>query len=311
MKVLITGGAGYLGSILTGELLSHGYEVDVVDRLNYGDSGVRPYKHLRNYRFHRFDVRDQYKLGEVVSQVDVVVHLAALVGESLCQDRKRDATSVNVDGTRIVAEQCKKHGKPLVFASTCSNYGVTEDYADEDSPLNPKGLYAETKVAGEKIVSELDDYMILRFATLFGVSPRMRLDLMLNEWTTQLMDEGFIDIYQPEACRPILNVKDAAKTIWRVIGTLPWQTGVTYNVGVNEFNLTKRELAELIKDEVGGEIVYVERGDPRNYKVNFSKLNEILPIADPITPYVGVNLVKKYLNSAPNTSRCYNREGYQ
>jgi len=199
----------------------------------------------------------------------------------------------------------------MFLASTCSNYGVTSGYADEATLLSPQGLYAETKVEAERAVSEVYFHVILRFATLFGVSPRMRLDLMLNEWTADMLGDGVVEVYQPEAHRPILCVLDAARTITGILKSMQLHQCQTYNVGVDEFNYTKRDIAETIRRELGGKITYVDRGDPRDYEVSFAKLDAVQPILDPVTPRTGVKLVSQYLYEAPDTSRCYNYGGYR
>ena len=309
-RVCITGGGGYLGSVLVGELLKHGYKVDVVDRLNYGDSGVKPYVGVDGYRFYEYDIRDLYHVRKLVSEADYIIHLAALVGEALCDKYPGETWGVNVEGTRGLSEVAEENHTPLILASTCSNYGVTSGLAVERTPVNPQGLYAESKVEAERAVCGLDSSIILRFATLFGVSPRMRLDLMLNEWTTQMLDDGFIKIYQPDAYRPIFNVGDAAKTIRLFLDNFDESLHGIYNVGYNKYNFTKREIALIIQREVGGRIDYVERGDPRSYRVSFDKITEKGFISNPITPRIGVKLVEKFLSTATDTSQCYNMRGY-
>lgn len=310
MKICVTGGAGFLGSRLIGLLLNKGYEVDVIDKLLYGDAGVLPYKNLSNYHLHRIDIRDSYRVGKVLLDADYLIHLAAYVGDPLCERYPRKAWETNVNGTKILAEAAEKHSIPMILASTCSNYGVTDGLATEKTPLNPQGKYAESKVAAEKIVSKHTPHIILRFATLYGMSPRMRLDLMLNEWTMNMLQDGFIEIYQPDAYRPTINVSDAAKTVVRMLETIKEDTRETYNVGFNDYNFTKRELAEIIRGEIDGEITYVEKGDPRNYRVSFNKASPKMKHITRISPRVSVLTVKNFVLSTRDISRCHNEKGF-
>lgn len=295
-RVCITGGAGYFGSVLVGELLSHDYKVDVIDRLNYGDSGVKPYAHLKNYHFHKLDIQDISEVRQVLRKVDCIVHLAALVGDPLCNKYPEEAWNINVEATHGLVELAEHYYLPMILASTTSNYGVTEGWATEDSPLNPQGLYAKSKVEAERIVSQLYFHIILRFATLYGVSPRMRMDLMLNEWTRDLMHNGKVEVYQPEAHRPILHISDASRAVRSILDGLQHGMNKVFNVGCNDYNFTKRGLAEIIREEVGGEVSIVDKGDPRDYQVSFDRIRQTYGFHPQIHPIEGVKEVKTFLN---------------
>jgi len=293
----VTGGAGYFGSTLVDELLREDYEVDVVDRLNYGDSGVEPYVKNRRYHFHEFDILDVSELKRVLRKADCIVHLAALVGDPLCSKYPEEAWRVNVEGTQGLVELAKDEHLPLILASTCSNYGVTAGWALESTPLNPQGIYAKSKVEAERLVSQLYFHTILRFSTLFGVSPRMRMDLMLNEWTKNLLFDKRVEVYQPNAHRPIIHVRDASRAIKGVLNGLQFAQNQVFNVGCNDYNFTKQKLAELIRDEVSGEIVTVEKGDPRDYLVSFDKIRQVYGFYPRFHPTEGVREVKAFLES--------------
>lgn len=295
-RVCVTGSGGFLGSTLVGELLRYGYMVDAVDRLNYGAVGVTPYIDNKHYHFHKLDILDITEVGKVLRNADCVIHLAALVSESLCDAYPDEAWRVNVEGTHGLVELARDEHLPLILTSTCSSYGVTDGWATEATALNPKGLYAKTKVEAERLVSQLYFHVILRFATLFGVSPRMRLDLMLNEWTRDMVKKGRIEIYQPSAYRPIVHVRDASRAICAVLSGLHHGMNQVFNVGCNDYNFTKEALANIIRDEVGGEVVTVDKGDPRSYRVSFDKIRHTYGFHPETSPWAGVREVKAFLD---------------
>jgi len=270
----------------------------VIDRLDYGKSGAEPYTHLKNYHLFQLDIRNTGAVERIISKTDCVVHLAALVGEPLCNRDLEETWSVNFGGTYGIVKLVENHHTPLIFASTCSNYGMLEGWATEKTPLNPKGVYAETKVNAEKIISQVHPHVILRFATLYGVSPRMRMDLMLNEWTASMIHDKRVEVYQPEAYRPIVHVVDAARLVKAIIGGMNVAIDKTYNVG--GYNLTKRQLAVIIQKETHGEIVVVDKGDPRSYRVSFNKIGEQFGFYPRITPTDGVHEVMEYLFLHPD-----------
>jgi nucleoside-diphosphate-sugar epimerase len=309
-RVLITGGGGYLGSTLSGELLKNGYEVDVVDRLNYGDAGIKFHTGKRGYRFHKLDIADIGEVQRLLGKTDCVVHLAALVGESLCNSRPEETWRVNVEGTQSLVEMAGEEHLPVVFASTCSNYGITDGWATEETSLNPQGLYAKSKIEAERAISQLYFHTILRFATLYGVSPRMRLDLMLNEWTKDVLFNKCVEVYQPTAYRPIVHVRDAARAIRGILDNLQHSQNQMFNVGCNDYNFTKEALAEIIKSEVGGEVKVVQRGDPRSYRVSFDKIRRTFGFHPEVSPWEGVREVKAFLEQSSDSTSFTNARDY-
>ncbi len=287
-KILITGGAGYFGSVLVGKLLEYNDNfVYVIDALHYCSSGVVPYLSRPNYRFLQGDVRDSFLLRYVLSQdIDCIVHLAALVGEPLCKHYPDLAFSVNVDGTRNLVNLAKEYDvRRFIFASTCSNYGLQNDEVDENTPLDPKSLYSQTKVIAEEyVMNHASSPVVLRFATLFGPSSRLRLDLLLNEIVYQASLEKLIEIYDPEAWRPLIHVKDASDAVCACLNAGSSIVNEVFNVG--NVNLKKIELAETVRRCIPEtEIKILSEGtDKRSYKVSFDKIREKLSFI----PKVGV-----------------------
>lgn len=298
MNILVTGGAGYIGSVLVPELLAQGHSVTVLDSLAHGGHGLLGiYGHPR-FRFVKGDVRE-YPYGrraiDTLKDAEAVVYLAALVGEALCDQKPTDAWEVNYAAAISVAKTARDMGvKRFLFASTCSNYGTSgpgTPPATEDAELNPLSLYAITKVRAEEALRELatDDFdvLVMRFATAYGLSPRMRLDLLLNEFALDAVD-GRLEIYSPDAWRPFVHVRDIARFIGMALGT-PW-TYQTVNVGGH--NWQKRTLAERLQELVPDvEVKYVEKKrDPRDYRVSYQRAQS-LGFASRWTPRDGLTQV--------------------
>jgi len=287
-KILITGGAGYFGSVLVGKLLEHeDNSAHVLDALHYGSSGVVPYLGKHNYRFLRGDIRDSSLIRSILGQgIGCIVHLAALVGEPLCDLHPDLASSVNVNGTKTLVDLANEYDvQHFIFASTCSNYGRQNDEVDEYSPLDPRSLYSKTKVMAEEYVMKHASYpTVLRFATLFGPSPRLRFDLLLNEIVYKALTEGVMEIYDSEAWRPLIQVRDASAAVSECISAGSSTGNEVFNVGA--VNLRKIELAETVKKCVPEAKIKVLSGgkDKRSYKVSFSKARERLSFI----PKIGV-----------------------
>lgn len=288
MKALVTGGAGYVGSIATRELLAHGHEVRVLDALLYGGTSLLDlYEHER-FGFLRGDVRSRDDVARALEGMDAVVHLAALVGDPVCSRKPAEAKAINLDASLQLFELSKRAGiGRFVFASTCSNYGRMADasaYLTEESPLRPISLYAETKVAVEQALladpAATPAVTVLRFATVFGLSPRMRFDLTVNEFTMALLVKRTLTIFGEQFWRPYLHVRDAAQAI-RLALEAPVERvrGQAFNAGDTSQNYQKGALAELIRAQVGDgcriERVHKEE-DPRDYRVRFDKINQVL-----------------------------------
>jgi len=291
MNVVVTGGAGYLGSVLIERLLRK-QNVIVWDSLLYGVAGVVPYIRHPRFRLVRGDIRDFDWVGDY----SPIVHLAALVGEPLCNKYPDLARDVNLHATMTIADYAQDANTHLIYASTCSNYGVSDGLATEESPLNPWGVYAETKVKAEDYIRRhVDYYTILRFPTLFGISPRTRFDVMVNAWVLDASLNGEICVYSPESYRPHLYVGDAARAIDHIIHAYR-AFNEAFNIGAPANNLTKMQLATKIKAALPHtDIKQVDRGDKRNYRVDFTKFNNTFNFGEYQSVDYGIREVIEYL----------------
>lgn len=288
MKVLVTGGAGYLGSTLVPLLLGGGHRVRVLDSLVHGGAPLLGVWSDPAFELVRADVREAERVREAVRGMDAIVHLAAIVGDPACARQPDLARAVNLDASMALLQEADRAGVGhVVFASTCSNYGKMTDpdrLVDEDAELRPISLYAETKVAVERAL--LDGKAgggarrtALRFATIYGVSPRMRFDLTVNEFTLRMVVEKKLQVYGEQFWRPYVHVRDAARAIRAVLEAPGDATaGKVFNVGSTEQNFTKKDLVEKILPLApGAEVAYVHRDeDPRDYRVSFARIERAL-----------------------------------
>jgi nucleoside-diphosphate-sugar epimerase len=279
-KVFITGGAGYIGTVLIPELLKRDYEVTVYDSLIFGNGDkLLPHITHPNFTFIQGDIRDFEKLSKVIQGYDIVIHLAALVGFPICREKgEQESHDVNVIGTENVIKAMTKD-QYLLFGSTGSNYGIVLDICTEETPLNPLSIYAKTKTAAEKIVLERENSTAFRFATAFGVSPRLRLDLLVNDLTYKAATEGYAVIYESHFMRTFIHVKDIARVFLFAIDNQGRMVNNVYNVGSNSMNYSKRSICELIKTELPEVYFnYADVGqdaDKRNYIVSYEKINKL------------------------------------
>ena len=273
MRVLVTGGAGYLGSKLTETLLSQGHDVIVYDNLFFGSVGVIPFLDNPKYKLIKNTINNLELIEAVVKDVDYVIHLAAIVGEPSCKQYESSVYGVNSGSTSWISKCAYNYDIPLLFLSTCSNYGKTDKVVREDSPLEPLGLYADSKIQAEKVVLE-NDHLVLRMSTLFGVSYRVRYDITINEFVYQYYRDKLLKVYGEDTWRPYLHVQDACNMI---IKCMEKDLRGVYNVGFNNLNYQKKEIVNTIVDYLGeGKLEYVKFDDPRNYKVNFDKIQKEL-----------------------------------
>jgi nucleoside-diphosphate-sugar epimerase len=284
-RVLVTGGAGYVGSIVVAELLAREYRVRALDALFHG--GVRslllPWGNPR-FEFVRGDVRDPDVRARALEEVEAVVHLAAIVGDPACSRQPELARDVNLEATRALVDDARAAGvERFIFASTCSNYGRMDGdgYADEEFELRPISLYAETKVAAEREVLSRNGALAptcLRLATVYGTSPRMRFDLTVNEFTCDLALKNELTVYGEQFWRPYVHIRDAARAIVLVLGA-PASTvaGEVYNVGDTQENYRKLDIVAILRDRFPeAKIEFVHRDeDPRDYRVSFEKFARI------------------------------------
>jgi nucleoside-diphosphate-sugar epimerase len=291
MRVLVTGCAGYIGSVLTRQLLDQDHHVRGVDALFFGgDSLLDIITHPR-FEFVRADVRDDKALAAALDGIEAVVHLAAIVGDPACAQQPDLARSVNLDASTTLFRLCDENPtvQRFVFASTCSNYGKMQGdgYVKEDSPLRPVSLYAELKVEFEKhlLQASLRPNLVataLRFATVYGVSPRMRFDLTVNEFVRDLALGRTLRVFGQQFWRPYCHVEDLARSVVLALESPADKVRQdVFNVGDTRENYTKEmivnEIFQCLRDTPRSLVVYVQKTeDPRDYRVDFSKIRSTL-----------------------------------
>lgn len=280
MKIFITGGAGYIGTTLIPLLLEKNYEVTVYDSLIF-DNGDKllPYIGNKNFKFINGDIRNKELLSENIKNHDVVIHLAALVGFPICRKMgDKESHSVNTEGTKIVIDSMSDN-QYLLFGSTGSNYGEVDGICTEETPLNPLTAYGVTKTEAEKLVMNRNNSTAFRFATAFGVSPRLRLDLLVNDLTFRAQTEGYAVIYESHFMRTFIHVKDIARVFCFAIENKEYMANEVYNVGSNSMNYSKKDVCEIIKKMLPKTYFnYADvDGDPdkRNYVVSYEKINNL------------------------------------
>ena len=290
MRVLVTGGAGYIGSVVVRLLLGEGYQVRVLDSLMYGGQALLALYHDDKFDFVRGDTRSADVVNNALDGIDAVVHLAAIVGDPACAQQPELARETNLDASLQLFERSQRRGvNRFIFASTCSNYGKMGDpsqYVTEGSELHPLSLYAETKVAVEKALLDAPVHntpavTVLRFATVFGLSPRMRFDLTVNEFTMELLTKRKLVVYGEQFWRPYIHVRDAARAIVMTLNApLEKVCGQVFNVGDTTQNYQKGQLVDLICAQLGEEIeiehIHKKEEDPRDYRVSFEKIRQEL-----------------------------------
>jgi len=255
MKILITGGAGYIGTALIPDLLSQGYDVTVYDNLIYNGDVLIPYFRFSNFSFINGNILETDKLREVVKKSDIVIHLAAVVGYDACNKNPELSRLINTVATDNIVQMLSPN-QTIFFGSTGSNYGIVDGICNEDTPLNPQTVYAKTKTDAESIVMTHPSSIAYRFATAFGSSPRLRLDLLVNELTYLAVSQRYMLVYQPENIRTFIHVNDIAKSFLFGIQNLEKMRGNVYNVGSEKMNYTKRNICELIQQKTNCVVYY-------------------------------------------------------
>ena len=324
-NILVTGGAGYVGSGLLRELLSEGYKVTCVDDLMFGGESLLDIWHNANFTFVNCDVNDHEAFESVLvnNKFDAVIHLAAIVGDPACKLHSELAEETNWNSTKWLADKCMEIGiSKFLFASTCSNYGKMSDpesYVDEDSILAPVSLYAELKVKFENYllneIEKKDDFTptSLRFSTVYGLSPRMRFDLTVNEFTKDLAMGRELVIFGEQFWRPYCHVKDFSNAFITVLRAPSEKVAYNvFNVGDTSENYTKQMLIDEIKKALPeAKIKYVEKNeDPRDYRVNSDKIKRELGFEITMRVPDGINEVKKIVQEGviqdPEDQRYYN-----
>lgn len=272
MKVLVTGGAGYIGSSLIPLLLNEGCEVVCYDLLMHGIQPILPYFVNPRFSLIEGDILDNDMLIHALKGVNCIIHLASIVGAPACAREPELAYAVNVQGVNVVNNV--RGDIPLIFSSTGSIYGKVEGVCTEDTPPAPLSDYGKHKTYGESVFLEGGNAVILRFATAYGLSPRLRLDLLPNEFTWRAVNEGKLDIYEPHFRRTFLNVRDIARSFIHAMRLYDTMRDSVWNVGDQRLNMSKLELAELIGEYVPFKLTsgVGHDIDMRDYDVSYAKI---------------------------------------
>lgn len=277
-SVLITGGAGYLGSTLSEYLLKNDYSVTIYDNLMYNQSSLLHLFKYKNFNFIFGDVRDKKKLQSEVSKHNVVIPLAAIVGMPACNLNPKLAEDVNYVQILDIIEVLSKDQK-IILPNTNSQYGSSESIITEESPFNPLSLYAETKCNAEKALIDSGNGITLRLATVFGISPRMRFDLLVNDFVYKSINDGYLVLFESNFKRNYIHVLDIARTFEFMIRNYEKCNNQSFNVGLSNANLSKLELALKIKEYIPNLVIkednFKEDFDKRNYIVSNEKIESM------------------------------------
>lgn len=277
MKILLTGGAGYIGSTLTQYLLDRRYEVTVLDNFMFGQTSLNHLCHHEGLKVVNGDVRDRKLMANLMSDADVIIPLAALVGAPLCGKDPFGATSINKNSVLMMLE-LKSPSQRVLMPTTNSAYGSGDknNLCTEESPLNPISHYAIEKVAVERELLEHENVISFRLATVFGMSPRMRLDLLVNDFCYRAVNDSAIVLFESHFKRNYIHVRDVSNTFIHGIDNFEGMAGQIYNVGLSEANLSKLELCQAIKRQIPSLVIIQEEmqkdPDQRNYIVSNEKL---------------------------------------
>lgn len=283
-RILVSGGAGYIGSVLVRLLLEKDYKVRVIDNLAFGGEPILDLLNNENFEFVKGDIRSENDLRIALKDIDMVAHLASIVGDPACAKEPELAKSTNLDGSKLFYQISNELGiKKFIFSSTCSNYGKMDDsdsYVDENSKLAPVSLYAETKVLVEEFLmdqptSNFCKPTSLRFSTVYGLSLRPRFDLTVNEFTKELALGRELVVFGEQFWRPYCHVVDLARSVISVIEADESKVAFNvFNAGDTSENYTKQMIVDEIKRQIpDAKIKYVQKDeDPRDYRVNFDKI---------------------------------------
>jgi nucleoside-diphosphate-sugar epimerase len=325
MKILVTGGAGYIGCNVVEDLLKEGFDVRVFDSLVFGGEQMINFFKYPNFEFVKGDLTEMEDVQNAVKGCDSVIHLGALV---FIGDEKLSfqVNKVNFLATKNLVRECINNNiHNFLFTSTCSNYGISKKIVNEDSPLIPTSAYSDSKIKTEEYLLRPEiqkklNPLILRLATVFGVSPRMRFDLTINEFCKQAVVDKKIELFNPNAWRPGIHVNDISHLILEI--TSEWYAGLpyfeypVYNVGGDELNYQKIQIYDIIKDKIPDlELKIKETTDVRDYRVSFDRIQNEFGFKPSISIKKGVNKILDFLQKGmfpnPKDTKYYNLETYQ
>lgn len=298
-RILVIGGAGYIGSALLPKLLNKGYHVRLLDQLLFGEEPIAAVIDHSKLEIIHGDFRHVEKVVEAMQEVDAVVHLGAIVGDPACSLDEDLTIDVNLSATRMIAELAKSSGvRRFIFASTCSVYGATDETLDERSVVKPISLYGHTKLASEKVLlgmtSEEFRPTVVRFATIYGLSGRTRFDLVVNLLAAKAKIDGKITVFGGDQWRPFVHVDDAALAVATILDApLEAAGGQIFNVGSDEQNYTINEIGKMVHDQVVSAELQInsDDADKRNYRVSFAKIRNQLGFKPQWTVPMGIQQV--------------------
>jgi nucleoside-diphosphate-sugar epimerase len=278
MKILITGGAGYLGSVITGKMLASGHQVTVLDKLIFNQVSLLSYTSNPNFKFIHGDVRNEVLLKKLCEDADVIIPLAAIVGFPACASEPELAREINFKQIVNIVKYCNGKNKKILYPNTNSGYGLGTGQleCDEESPLTPISVYGQTKCEAENFLKTSTDAIIFRLATVFGVSSRMRTDLLVNDFTYKAITDKYIVVFEKAFRRNFIHIEDVANAFLFMLENYDTYKGEIFNVGLSEANLSKQELLEKIQTHVKDFAVvyddYYEDPDKRDYIVSNVKI---------------------------------------
>lgn len=276
-NILVTGGAGYLGSTMVPDLLESGHKVTVLDNFLYKQSSLNHVCHHPNFSVVKGDIRIEHVMAPLIKKADIIIPLAALVGAPMCSQDPVGATTVNHDAILLMLKLLSKR-QMVLMPTTNSAYGTGDknNFCTEESPLNPISLYAKEKVGIEKELMQRENAISFRLATVFGMSPRMRIDLLVNDFTYRAVHDRFVVLFESSFKRNYVHVRDVSRVFQHAIANFDTMKGQIYNVGLSDANVSKRELCERIQKQVP-DFVFLDAPvgkdpDQRNYIVSNAKI---------------------------------------
>ena len=277
MKILVTGGAGYLGSVLVPELLKQGYEVTVVDSFMFKQNSLADCCAYTTFSIVRGDCRDENLMAQLIKKQDIIIPLAALVGEPLCSRDVTGTKTINLEASKLLVRLCSKN-QWILYPTTNSGYGIGEkgQYCTEETPLRPISLYGRTKTESEKIFLDRGNAITFRLATVFGMSSRMRIDLLVNDFTYRAVTDRALIVFEGHFKRNYIHIRDVARAFIHGIRNFEKMKNEPYNLGLDDANLSKIELCQAIQKHLPN-FVYIEAPigedpDKRDYIVSNAKI---------------------------------------